>query len=159
MFTFKYIRYSVSNVSWYSDLSRLRASLRIQTIPILWHDRHNHEFNLLFCILGRWRTDLGQSNLRKTTSAFRQYSPFWFWCCCFIVCLIFTTNFRFMNIVHYVAVRIELYDIRLWTRETNRRTRRWMVQKYPSMNSTFFVNEWNGKSILGHMLQTNQLND
>ena len=34
-----------------------------------------------------------------------------------------------------------------------------MVQKYPSMNSTFFVNEWNGKSILGHMLQTNQLND
>ena len=84
MFTFKYIRYSVSNVSWYSDLSRLRASLRIQTIPILWHDRHNHEFNLLFCILGRWRTDLGQSNLRKTTSAFRQYSPFWFWCCLFL---------------------------------------------------------------------------
>ena len=34
-----------------------------------------------------------------------------------------------------------------------------MVQKYPSMNSTFFVNEWNGKSILGHMVQTNQLND
>ena len=34
-----------------------------------------------------------------------------------------------------------------------------MVKKYPSMNSTFFVNEWNGKSILGHMLQTNQLND
>ena len=27
------------------------------------------------------------------------------------------------------------------------------------MNSTFFVNESNGKSILGHMVQTNQLND
>ena len=34
-----------------------------------------------------------------------------------------------------------------------------MVKKYPSMNSTFFVNEWNGKSILGHVVQTNQLND
>ena len=34
-----------------------------------------------------------------------------------------------------------------------------MVKKYPSMNSTFFVNEWNDKSILGHMVQTNQLND
>ena len=27
------------------------------------------------------------------------------------------------------------------------------------MNSNFFANEWNGKSILGHMVQTNQLND
>ena len=34
-----------------------------------------------------------------------------------------------------------------------------MVQKYTSMNSTFFVNESNGKSILGHVVQTNQLND
>ena len=28
-----------------------------------------------------------------------------------------------------------------------------MVQKYTSMNSTFFVNESNGKSILGHVVQ------
>ena len=27
------------------------------------------------------------------------------------------------------------------------------------MDSTFCVNEWNGKSILGHVAQTNQLND
>ena len=27
------------------------------------------------------------------------------------------------------------------------------------MNSKFLANEWNGKSILGHVVQTNQLND
>ena len=68
-----------------------------------------------------------------------------------------------MNIVHYVAVRIELYDMyndyELNARGTNRgqieewykTIHRWMVCFY----------EWtqNGSFILGHMLQTNQLND